>query len=303
MRRLHYHKVDVFSDRAFGGNPLSVFTNGRGISTEMMQLLAKELNLSEATFVLPPQNPANDYHIRIFTPGRELPLAGHPTVGTTFILAREHMIEQQDNPATIVLEEGVGDIPVSIEFDGDQPGMIWMTQPKPQFGKEADNEERSGVAEMLSLPIEALDERYPVQVVSSGVPFLYVPIRDLDSIKQIRVRLDINDRVMPGFGTRDVFVFTPEVETEGSTVHSRMFAPEMGIWEDPATGAASGPLGAYLVRYDIAPDPGRIVSEQGLEIGRPSFIHIQIDKLGDEIISARVGGQCHYMGEGFFEIE
>src|SRR6478672_2960861 len=132
MRRLHYHKVDVFTDRAFGGNPLSVFINGRGISGELMQTLAKELNQSEATFVLPPQNPANDYHIRIFTPGRELPLAGHPTVGTSFILAREQMIERQGNPTTIVLEEGVGDIPVSIEFDGEQPGMIWMTQPKPQ---------------------------------------------------------------------------------------------------------------------------------------------------------------------------
>ena len=108
---------------------------------------------------------------------------------------------------------------------------------------------------------------------------------------------------MPGFGTNDVFIFTQEVETEGSTVHSRMFAYERSIWEDPATGAASGPLGAYLVRYGIASDPGNIISEQGLEMGRPSFVHIQIDVWGDEITSARVGGQCHYMGEGFFEIE
>ena len=303
MRRLHYHKVDVFTDRAFGGNPLSVFINGRGISGELMQILAKELNLSEATFVLPPQNPANDYHIRIFTPGRELPLAGHPTVGTSFILARENMIERQDNPTTIVLEEGVGDIPVSIEFDGDQPGMIWMTQPKPQFGKQATDEERRAVADMLTLPIEALDDRYPVQVVSSGVPFLYVPVRDLASIKQIRVRLDVSERVTPGFGTGDIFVFTQEVEAGGSTVHSRMFAHELSVWEDPATGAASGPLGAYLVRYGIASDPARIVSEQGLEMGRPSFVHIQIDTVGDDIVSTRVGGRCHYMGEGFFEID
>jgi trans-2,3-dihydro-3-hydroxyanthranilate isomerase len=303
MRRLHYHKVDVFTDRAFGGNPLSVFTNGRGISAKTMQLLAKELNLSEATFVLPPENPANNYKLRIFTPAKELPLAGHPTVGTTFILARELMIENRGNPTKIVLEEGVGDIPVSIEFDGGQPAMIWMTQPRPQFSRQTTPEERSDIAEMLSLPVEALDDRYPIQVVSAGVPFLYIPIKDLASIRTIRMRLDVNERVMKAFDTSDVFVFTREVETEGSTVHSRMFAPTMGVWEDPATGAASGPLGAYLVRYGIAPDPNRIISEQGIEMGRPSYIHIQVDKQGDEITSARIGGQCHYMGEGFFDLD
>ena len=303
MRRLHYHKVDVFTDRAFGGNPLSVFTNGRGISGELMQTLAKELNLSEATFVLPPKNSANNYHVRIFTPGRELPLAGHPTVGTSYVLAREHMIERQGNPTRIVLEEGVGDIPVSIEFDGDQPGMIWMTQPKPQFGREASEEECAEVAAMLSLPPDALDERYPVQVVSTGVPFLYVPVKSLAAARGIKIRLDVHERLMLGFGTSDVFVFTQEVETPGSTVHSRMFAPEMGIWEDPATGAASGPLGAYLVRYGIISDSTHMVSEQGLEMGRPSFIHIQVEQQGGEITAARVGGQCYYMGEGFFEIE
>jgi trans-2,3-dihydro-3-hydroxyanthranilate isomerase len=292
----------VFTDRAFGGNPLSVFTNGRGISAETMQLLAKELNLSEATFVLPPDNPANNYKLRIFTPARELPIAGHPTVGTAFILAREQMIEQKGDPTTIVLEEGVGDIPVALEYDGDKPSMVWMTQPQPRFGREATPEERTSIAAMLSLPIEALDDRYPIQTVSVGVSFLYVPIKDLASIKSISMNLDINERVMNGFDTREVFVFTPEVEDRNSTVHSRMFAPMLGVWEDPATGAASGPLGAYLVRYGIATDPHHIVSEQGIEIGRPSYIHIQVDKQGDQIGTVRVGGKCHYMGEGFFEI-
>ncbi len=303
MRRLHYHKVDVFTDRAFGGNPLSVFTNGRGISAETMQLLAKELNLSEATFVLPPQNPTNHYHVRIFTPTRELPMAGHPTVGTTFILAREHMIEQKGNPTTIILEEGVGDIPVALEYEGDQPGMIWMTQPSPQFGKQATAEERTGIAAMLSLPAEALDDRYPIQVASSGVSFLYVPVRDLAAIKSVRMNLDLNDRLASSFGTTEVFVFTTEVETAGSTVHSRMFAPILGVWEDPATGSASGPLGAYLVRYGMVSDPHHIISEQGLEIGRPSYLHVQVDKQGDQIGTVRVGGKCHYMGEGFFELD
>jgi trans-2,3-dihydro-3-hydroxyanthranilate isomerase len=303
MRRLHYHKVDVFTDRAFGGNPLSVFINGRGISGEMMQTLAKELNLSEATFVLPPVNPANSYKLRIFTPGKELPMAGHPTVGTTFILARENMIERQGDSTTIVLEEGVGDIPVELEYKDDQPGMIWMTQPKPQFGKQATAEERTSIAAMLSLPESSLDDRYPVQIVSSGVPFLYVPIKDLASIRNVRFNVEINERIMKGFGTTEVFVFTSEVEGRNSTVHSRMFAPGMGLTEDPATGAASGPLGAYLVHYGIARDPQHILSEQGIEMGRPSYIHIQIATQGDEITSARIGGTSHYMGEGFFEID
>ena len=116
MRRLHYHRVDVFTDRAFGGNPLAVFANGRGVPEETMQAIAKEFNLSETTFVLPPADPRNDWRVRIFTPGQELPMAGHPTVGTSFVLAREHMIRRDRAETTITLEEGVGPIPVRIEF-------------------------------------------------------------------------------------------------------------------------------------------------------------------------------------------
>lgn len=310
MRKLRYHLVDVFTNRPFGGNPLAVFTNGRGVSAETMQALTKELNLSESTFVLPPQNPANAYRVRIFTPGKEMMMAGHPTVGTAFVLAREHLIEPQDqgslgSRANIVFEEGVGDIPVSIDFDGDSdtPKMIWMTQPRPQFLQQSEN--RQGIAEMLSLSITALDSRYPIQVISTGVPFLYVPLNDLEAIKSVKLRLDMYDRVMSEFATKELFLFTQQVETEGSTVHSRMFAPMLGVPEDPATGAASGPLGAYLVRYGIVPPAPtvHIVSEQGIELGRPSYIHIEIDQAQGEITSVRVGGECVYMGEGRFEVE
>ena len=169
--------------------------------------------------------------------------------------------------------------------------------------KQASAEERTAVATMLSLPSEALDDRYPVQEVSSGVPFLYVPVRNLAAIKSVRMNLELNDRLASSFETTEVFVFTTEVETSGSTVHSRMLAPMLGVWEDPATGSASGPLGAYLVRYGLASDPHNIISEQGLEIGRPSYLHVQVDKQGDQIGSVRVGGKCHYMGEGFFELD
>src|SRR5919199_951771 len=134
MRRLHYHRVDVFTDRAFGGNPLAVFTNGRGLSTETMQAIAKEFNLSETTFVLPPDDPRHDWRVRIFTPGNELPMAGHPTVGTSFVLAREHMIPRGGPETDIVLEEGVGPVPVRVSFEGGEPSFAEMSQPLPTFG-------------------------------------------------------------------------------------------------------------------------------------------------------------------------
>src|SRR5919107_6047037 len=149
MRRLHYHRVDVFTDRAFGGNPLAVFTNGRGVSDETMQAVAKEFNLSETTFVLPPDDAKHDWRVRIFTPSSELPMAGHPTIGTTFVLAREHMIPRAGRETNIVFEEGVGPVPVRIEFEGGEPSFAEMTQPLPTFGARL--EDRAGVAAMLSL--------------------------------------------------------------------------------------------------------------------------------------------------------
>ena len=300
MRRLHYHRVDVFTDRAFGGNPLAVFTNGRGLSTETMQAIAKEFNLSETTFVIPADEPAHDWRVRIFTPGAELPMAGHPTVGTSFVLAREHLIPRDERESTIILEEGVGPVPVRIEFEGGEPSFAEMRQPLPTFGPRLDD--RAAVAAMLSLEESDVEADLPVEVVSCGVPFLYVPLRSLDAAHRARPRVDLIDRVAEEHGIQpEVFVFTREVEHEGSTVHSRMFAPSLGITEDPATGAASGPLGCYLVTYGVLPE-GDILSEQGVEMGRPSFVHIRIEREGEQITAVRVGGRCHFAGEGFIEV-
>src|SRR4051812_28031547 len=234
MRKLHYHLVDVFTEKIFGGNQLAVLTNGRGISSELMQSIAKEFNLSETTFVLPPADSANDYHVRIFTPGKELPMAGHPTVGTAFILAREHLVERGPEAVTIRLEEGVGVIPVQINFKDGQPDLIWMQQPLPRFGPRF--EERGAIAEMLSLPPDAIEASLPIEVVSCGVPFLFVPLKNLEAARSIRFRLDVLEKVLSDFGVSEVFVFTTETQFEGSSVHSRMFAPAIGIQEDPATG-------------------------------------------------------------------
>jgi trans-2,3-dihydro-3-hydroxyanthranilate isomerase len=303
MRRLHYHRVDVFTDRAFGGNPLAVFTNGRGVGPGTMQAIAKEFNLSETTFVLPPDDPRHDWRVRIFTPEHELPMAGHPTVGTSFVLAREHMIPRREGGETnIVLEEGVGPVPVSVRFEGGEPVFAEMSQPLPRFGPRL--EDARAAAAMLSLDAEDLDTALPLEVVSCGVPFLFAPLRSLDAARRARPRADLIERAATGGVPPEVFIFTREVEHAGSTVHSRMFAPGLGITEDPATGAASGPLGCYLVRHRLVEcDPAaEIVSEQGLEMGRPSFVRIRIEQRGGEITAVRVGGRCHYMGEGFIEL-
>jgi trans-2,3-dihydro-3-hydroxyanthranilate isomerase len=302
MRKIRYQLVDVFTDRAFGGNPLAVVTNGRGLSAELMQAIAKELNLSETTFVLPPEDTSNDYHVRIFTPGKELPMAGHPTVGTSFILAREHMIKPDPVETSIKLEEGVGTIPVSINFKDGQPDLIWMQQPLPSFGPRV--EDSRLIAEMLSLAPEAIETSWPIEVISCGVPFLYVPLKDLQAARSIRFRLDVGERALKGLGVTEVFVFTKETELEGSSVHSRMFAPLIGIQEDPATGAASGPLGCYLVQHKVFPTSQRteLTSEQGIEMGRPSIIKIIIEQEESRISRVLIGGQCVFMGEGYLEI-
>jgi trans-2,3-dihydro-3-hydroxyanthranilate isomerase len=306
LRKLRYHLVDVFTDRQFGGNPLAVFTNGRGVETVTMQAIAKELNLSETTYVLPPEDASNDYRVRIFTPGQELPMAGHPTVGTTFVLAREHMIARGEDGAEteIKLEEGVGTIPVRVEWREGAARFIEMRQPRPTFGARV--EDLQAVAEMLSVePEEIAGTNLPLEVVSCGVPFLYVPVKSLRAVQNIKFRVDVWESKLKDIVPPEVFVFTREVEFANSTVHSRMFAPGMGIWEDPATGAASGPLGCYLVRHGVVRCDGEVelVSEQGVEMGRPSFIKIKIAREGEEITDVRVGGECRFMGEGYLEIE
>lgn len=308
MKKLRYHLVDVFTDRQFGGNPLAVFTEGAGLSDELMQLIAKEMNLSETTFVLPPADAANHFRVRIFTPAQELPMAGHPTVGTTFILARERMIESSGNEnaagaTTIRLEEGVGTIPVEIDWKGGAADFIEMSQPLPVFGERV--EDAAAVAAMISLEASDIDERFPVEVVSCGVPFLYVPLKNLDAARRARPRIDMIERVL-GELSHEVFVFTTETEFDGSGVHSRMFAPGLGVTEDPATGGASGPLGCYLLRHGVVQSAGGeldITSEQGIEMGRPSFIRIRIAHEGERITKVRVGGRCRFVGGGHLELD
>lgn len=300
MSSRSYHLVDVFTDRAFGGNPLAVFLDGRGLSDALMQSIAKEFNLSETTFVLPPGDPACDFRVRIFTPANELPMAGHPTVGTTFVLTRAGLVRPDKARTMITLEEGVGPIAVGIDWKNNEPSFIEMRQPLPKFGPAI--EDRAGIAEMLSLKTEEVRADLPIQVVSCGVPFLFVPVTTLDAMGRIRFRMDVEEKLK--LESKNIFAFSTETQFPGSGVHSRMFSPSLGVPEDPATGGATGPLGCYLVRHRVIASDGelRCVSEQGVEMGRPSFLHIRISHAGDEITEVHVGGTCYYMGSGQLEL-
>jgi len=302
MARHHYLLVDVFTDRMFGGNPLAVFPDATQLPERVFQNIANELNLSETTFVLPPRDAANDFQVRIFTPQFEMPMAGHPTLGTAFVLAREGRIPATEGEATVVFEEGVGPIRVTIRFKDGAPEFVTMDQPKPEFGPEL--EDRAACAEMLTLEEGDLLPGAPCRMVSCGVPYLIVPLRDLAAVRRLRVNLQAMERVQKTAGVRATFVFTPETEQAGSHVHGRMFAPEIGVMEDPATGSAAGPLGCYLLRSGLAEAGAEtaIVCEQGFEMGRPSILHITIGQSGGEISEVKVGGAAVAMGGGWFDL-
>jgi len=295
--RLHYHLLDVFTDRQFGGNQLAVFPDPpRDLPAKTMQQIAKELNLSETTFVFPPADPAADFQLRIFTPAAELPLAGHPTVGTAYLLARLGALGRVTDAKTIVFEEGIGPIAVTVRADETgEPRDVWMEQPIPQFLDIY--QDRASIAAMLSLTVSDLQDGAPIQVLSGGLPFLFVVLNSLRAVQKIRLRHDLWAECLAGTPAANIFATTTETVCEDSTVHSRMFAPALGISEDPATGSASGPLGAYLLKNGLSPS-GDMISEQGFEIGRPSFIQIRVRRNGDDFSQVAIGGRCAYVGNG-----
>lgn len=304
MSRYDYVLVDVFTDRAFGGNQLAVFPNAQGLSAAQMQCIGNELKLAETTFVLPPEDSANDFRVRIFTAEREMPMAGHPTIGTAFVLASQGLFDSKGPETTVRFEEKVGLIPVKIRWEGSKVAFCQMQQPLPEFGPVINDVET--VARMLSLPPEAIDTRLPLEVVSCGVPYLIVPLKSLEAVEKIKVRPEVFGQLKPTINDANVYAFTRHAVTDEAHLHSRMFWLENGVLaEDAATGSASGPLGSYLARHRVFGELPRLelVNEQGFEINRPSFIHIQVDRQAGQISGVRVGGQAHYMGGGFFDLD
>ena len=294
---MHY---DVFTDRLFGGNQLAVVLDGRGLTTETMQAIAKEMNFSETTFVLPAEQAGTDARLRIFTPGEELPTAGHPTIGSTFALARAGVIER--GCGNFVFGENAGPTAVTLTWRDDDLAFVWMTQALPTFGDPIPDPGRTASALSLS-PAAVAGTGQPVQIVSCGIPFLFVPLTTRSAVDSVVVDSRALDGVVrvANASAHGVFVFTAQPGDRSATVYSRMFAPDLGIGEDPATGIASGPLGCYLVKHRIVPPDkaDAMISLQGVKMGRPSHVHISIGigRNGD-IASVRVGGEAVLAGEG-----
>jgi trans-2,3-dihydro-3-hydroxyanthranilate isomerase len=313
MKEYHFIQVDVFTDRPFGGNPLAVFPEAEGLTDKEMQCLAREMNLSETTFVLPPQSPGAGFKVRIFTPAKELPFAGHPVVGTHWVLAHLGRVELQEPVTRVCFELGVGVLPADLHVAGGRVERVVMTQDRPAFLDILDSTLVAELAEGLSLPPEALVEAgLPVQVVSTGVPQMMVPVRSLAEVQALdagQLNVAALSRACRAVSTECVMVFAFETERPESTVHVRMFAPLLGVPEDPATGSANGALGAYLVHHAATNSVLRravpvtepttfIVSEQGSEMGRPSTLYVEVDRSGEEVTAVRVGGPVVPVAEG-----
>jgi trans-2,3-dihydro-3-hydroxyanthranilate isomerase len=303
MKAYQFIQVDVFTASPFGGNPLAVFPEAEGLTTEEMQRLAREMNLSETTFVLPPQAPGADFKVRIFTPAKELPFAGHPVVGTHWVLAHLGRVDLREPVTQVRFELGVGVLPADLHVAGGQVERVVMTQDRPTF--HAVLEDVMDLAEGLRLSPEAITETgLPVHVVSTGVPQMMVPVRSLAEVQALdagQLNIAALNRACHAVGTECALVFTFQTEQPEATVHVRMFAPLLGVPEDPATGSANGALGAYLVHHRAVPvtEPTtHILSEQGAEIGRPSTLYIEVDSVGEEITAVRVGGQVVPVVEG-----
>lgn len=302
MRSYRYFHLDVFTDRLFGGNQLAVFLDARGLSAAEMQSIAREMNFSETTFVTPSGPPIPegcDCTVRIFTPHRELPMAGHPVIGTAFAMARAGLVPPARDRVTFSL--GIGPTPVALTWLDRALTFAWMTQPAPSFSPLIPHTE--GAAAILRLPPSVVaDTGLPVQVVSCGLPVLLVPVATRRAVDDAALDPDAFAafREAASIDEAQVFVFSTEPGPEQATAYSRCFAPDFGISEDPATGNATGPLGSYLVHHKVVPAAraGSMWSLQGVKMGRPSHVHVAVGAAHGQITDVRVGGESIVAGEG-----
>jgi trans-2,3-dihydro-3-hydroxyanthranilate isomerase len=315
MVKHRFVQLDVFTNQPFCGNPLAVFPEAQGIDDEHMMKIAREMNLSETVFVLPPQSsPAAESdqkvlrRLRIYTPTRELPFAGHPIVGTWNALAREGVVPVPEGGSgwtKIFHEVGIGVLPVDIEFKNGQPVQVVMTQGKFEIlGEIDDSHEQAEIARAVGLAREDLDEGLPIQIISTGLPALVVPIRSLADLGHTRVNAGLLGEIYKRAGATGCHAFTREtIEIGAARAHARFFAPADNIPEDPATGSAGGALGAYLVHHGAArvePVDGKFsfVIEQGDFINRPSRINIEVKGAPGAIDQVRVGGSSVVVANG-----
>jgi trans-2,3-dihydro-3-hydroxyanthranilate isomerase len=315
MANYRFTQLDVFTDQPFCGNPLAVFSEAEGITDDQMMKISREMNLSETVFVLPPKPktektglPEVLRRLRIFTPTREIPFAGHPVVGTWNELAREGLVPLPDGGTgwtRIHHEVGIGILPVDIEFKDGAPVQVVMTQGKLQILDEIDDsQEQAELARALGRAREDLDESLPIQVITTGLSCLAVPIRSLADLRDCHVNSSLLSEIYTRRGATGCLAFSREtLEVGASRAHARFFAPADNISEDPATGSACGALGGYLIHHaglDLEPNDGKykFVIEQGDFIHRPSRINLEVTGGPGDVQQIRVGGPSVVVANG-----
>ena len=286
-----FRQVDVFTDRPYGGNPLAVILDADPLSTGQMQAIAREMNLSETSFVTSATAPDADYRLRIFTPSRELPFAGHPSVGTAHVLFEEGVLKAGSTPAVFLQEVGIGVLPIEIQPE-DRPPRIMTTQGTPEYGDVV--HDLAALSRALNVDQAAIEASgLQPQIVSTGLRQLMLPVAGLEAVQQIKPDLRALEELERGMEFTGCSVFSLQTVSPDTTAHVRFFTPASGISEDPATGSAAGALGAYLVGNGVLGNTGgrvELTVEQGGEIGRPSRIYVEVEHRGKSPTLVRVGG-------------
>ncbi len=293
---MNFYIVDVFAESKYAGNQLAVFC-GVGVaelSETQMLMIAREINYSETTFVRSTEMQKGGYDVRIFTPKKELPFAGHPTLGTAFVLQQEIINKPVEQ---VILNLAVGQIPVTFQYHNQAADVLWMRQKSPKFGQVLSKET---IANVLNLEVNEIDARFLIQEVSTGVPFIIIPLKTLTSLKKAKVNLDKYFELIETTEAKEILIFCPETYNEVNDLSVRVFAHSLGIPEDPATGSANGCLAGYLVEYSyFGKDSIDVKVEQGYEIDRPSLLLLQAQRKDGEI-EVLVGGKVVMVAKGEF---
>jgi trans-2,3-dihydro-3-hydroxyanthranilate isomerase len=280
--------VDVFAEAKYEGNQLAVVLDEVGLETEMMQKIAREMHFSETTFITGYDLEKKTFKVRIFTPESELPFAGHPTLGTAYIAQKELLKEKVEE---LTLDMKAGLIPVKFNYEGDEPGTLWMTQLNPEFG---DTHPVEVFADILGLSVDDFDTDYPIQEVSTGVYFYMVPLKTRAALKRVKVDVEKLEEYSKGRQAGTPFMFCKEPEDPANHAKARL----LGKWEDPATGSANGCFLGYSVKHRYFGSSKVDVNvEQGAEMNRPSILYLKGEEKGDEI-SVEVGGKVAYVAKG-----
>ncbi len=290
MKGLTFYMVDVFAERKYAGNQLAVFQGAGELPSDKMQNIAREINFSETTFILSDEQRNGGFDVRIFTPNQEVPFAGHPTIGTAHIIHNKLLQGQAEN---VVLNLKVGQIPVTFSQDG----YCWMKQLQPIFGQQHKPEI---LANILSLNVSEIDERFPVEEVSTGAFFFIVPLKTIATLRKAKIDKEKCFDLIKSTAAKGILVFCPETHEPQNNISVRVFVDYYGVPEDPATGSGNGCLAGYLVKHRyFGQDSINIRSEQGYEIGRPSLLLLKAEQR-DANIDISVGGKSIIVAQGEF---